>query len=106
MANAPANSTRRAYERGMEPPDPTQPFQPRGVPDERFGVRVDCSSQYERKLEALRRHRTQGEMQDVPFDLWPTLLGEEDFVQAWPERSPADPVLRDVFEGLPVPDRR
>ena len=88
-------------ERGMEPPDPTQPFQPRGVPDERFAVRVDCSSQYERKLEALRRHRTQGELQDVPFDLWPELLGEEDFVQAWPERNRSDPVLTDVFAGLP-----
>ena len=88
-------------ERGLEPPDPTQPFQPRGVPDERFGVSVDCSGVYERKLEALRRHRTQGEMQDVPFDLWREILGREDFVVAWPERRAGEPMLRDVFEGLP-----
>src|SRR5204862_2630897 len=50
-------------ERGLEPPDPTEPFQPRGGPDERCGVSVDCSSVYERKLEALRRHGTQGERQ-------------------------------------------
>jgi LmbE family N-acetylglucosaminyl deacetylase len=91
----------RMRERGVEPPDPSEPFQPRGVPDERFGVMVDCSSVYERKLEALRRHRTQGEMQDIPYDLWPEVLGAEDFVQAWPERSPGDPVLPDVFAGLP-----
>jgi LmbE family N-acetylglucosaminyl deacetylase len=88
-------------ERGLEPPDPTEPFQPRGVPDERFGMSVDCSSVYERKLEALRRHRTQGEMQDIPFDLWPEVLGREDFVVAWPGRNPGAPMLRDVFEGLP-----
>jgi LmbE family N-acetylglucosaminyl deacetylase len=87
--------------RGIEPPDPTQPFQPRGVTDERFGVMVDCSAAYERKLAALRRHRTQGEMQDIPYDLWPEVLGAEDFVLAWPERRPDDPVLADVFEGLP-----
>lgn len=88
-------------ERGLEPPDPTEPFQPRGVPDEHFGMSVDCSSVYERKLEALRRHRTQGEMQDIPFDLWPEVLGREDFVVAWPERDPGAPMLHDVFEGLP-----
>ena len=87
-------------ERGMEPPDPAQPFIPRGVPDETIAVSVDCSSVYERKLEALRCHRTQGEMEDVPFDLWPSVLSEEHFVQAWPERAPGGPVLTDVFEGL------
>ncbi len=87
-------------ERGLEPPDPTEPFQPRGVPDEHFGLSVDCSSVYEVKLEALRRHRTQGEMQDIPFDLWPEVLGREDFVVAWPEREPGAPMLHDMFEGL------
>jgi LmbE family N-acetylglucosaminyl deacetylase len=88
-------------EHGMEPPDPTAPFQPRAVPDEGFGVRVDCSAVYERKLAAVRRHRTQGEMQDVPVELWPIILGEENFVLAWPEHEPGDPVLTDVFQALP-----
>lgn len=87
--------------RGMEPLDPTQPFVPRGVSDETIAVRVDCSPVYERKLEALRQHKTQGELEEIPFDLWPAILGREAFVQAWPERPPGTPVLADVFEGLP-----
>jgi LmbE family N-acetylglucosaminyl deacetylase len=89
--------------RGMEPMDPTQPYTPRGVPDERIGVSVDCSPAFGRKLEALRRHRTQGEMEDLPFELWPAVLGREEFVLAWPERPAGvdDPLLGDVFEGLP-----
>lgn len=86
--------------RGMEPIDPAQPFHPRGVPDETIGVRVDCSAAYERKLAALREHRTQGELEGFPFDLWPEILGVEAFVVAHPERTPGSPVARDVFEGL------
>jgi len=87
-------------ERGMEPMDPTQPFQPRGVPDETVGVTVDGQAVWERKLEALREHRTQGEMEDIPFDMYPLVLGWEEYVIAWPERPPGAPVLGDVFEGL------
>jgi LmbE family N-acetylglucosaminyl deacetylase len=86
--------------RGMDPIDPSQPFQPRGVPDEAIGVLVDCSAVSERKLEALREHRTQGELEDVPYDLWPEILDSEAFVLAFPERTPGEPVLRDLFEGL------
>ncbi|HZP89476.1 MAG TPA: PIG-L family deacetylase [Actinomycetota bacterium] len=88
--------------RGMDPLDPTQPFVPRGVPDADVGVVVDCSSVYERKLEALRRHRTQAELEDIPFELWPTVLGEEAFVLAWPESPPGARPLADVFDGLPA----
>jgi LmbE family N-acetylglucosaminyl deacetylase len=90
-------------ERGLEPMDPTQPFMPRGVPDRTIGVRVDCSSVYERKLEAIRCHKTQAELEDVPYDLWPEMLSTESFTVAWPERRPRDPVLADLFEGLPSP---
>ena len=34
----------RLIELGREPMDPTQMFQPRGVPDETIGVVVDCST--------------------------------------------------------------
>jgi LmbE family N-acetylglucosaminyl deacetylase len=88
-------------ERGMEPIDPTQPFQPRGIPDDTIGISVDCQAVWERKLEALREHRTQGEMQDMPFDLYPLILGWEEYVIAWPERPPGAPVLGDVFEDPP-----
>ncbi|HEX6230254.1 MAG TPA: PIG-L family deacetylase [Actinomycetota bacterium] len=86
--------------RGQEPFDPTQPFQPRGLPDETVGVVVDCSAAYDRKLEALREHRTQGELEDVPFDVWPDVLGSESFVIAFPDTDAGGPPLRDVFEGL------
>lgn len=88
--------------RGLEPMDPAEPFMPRGVPDAAIGARVDASSVYERKLEAIRCHKTQDELEDVPFDLWPEMLSTESFVVAWPERRPRDPVLGDLFEGLPA----
>jgi LmbE family N-acetylglucosaminyl deacetylase len=90
-------------ERGLPPIDPTQPFQPRGVPDEAVRMIVDCSDVYDRKLEALRRHRTQSELEDLPFELWRELLGTESFVVAYPEREPGAPVLTDLFEGLEDP---
>jgi LmbE family N-acetylglucosaminyl deacetylase len=90
-------------ERGLEPMDPTQPFMPRGTPDVEIGARVDVSSAYERKVEAIRRHKTQAELDDIPFDLWPEMLSTESFVVAWPERRPRDPILTDIFEGLPSP---
>jgi LmbE family N-acetylglucosaminyl deacetylase len=89
-------------ERGLEPMDPTQPFMPRGVPDDSIGVRVDCSDVYDRKLEALRSHKTQAELEELPFDLWPELLATESFVIAWPPRDPPGAALHDVFEGLPA----
>jgi LmbE family N-acetylglucosaminyl deacetylase len=88
--------------RGLEPMDPAEPFMPRGVPDAAIGARVDASGVYERKLEAIRCHKTQDELEDVPFDLWPEMLSIESFVVAWPERRSRDPVLGDLFEGLPA----
>jgi LmbE family N-acetylglucosaminyl deacetylase len=88
--------------RGLEPMDPAEPFMPRGVPDAAIGARVDASSVYERKLEAIRCHKTQDELEDVPFDLWPEMLSIESFVVAWPERRSRDHVLGDLFEGLPA----
>ena len=88
--------------RGLEPPDPTEPFQPRGIPDERIGVRVDCSPVVKRKLDALREHRTQAQdLEEFPQDLWPDILSTETFAIAWPEVGPDAP-LADVFEGLPA----
>ncbi len=88
-------------ERGIEPPDPTQPFQPRGVPDEEVAVSVDCGPVLARKLAAIRQHRTQAELEDVPEDLWEPVLRVEHFTQAWPPRDPGGPVLAHPFEGLP-----
>lgn len=88
-------------ERGIEPPDPAQPFQPRGVPDEEVAVSVDCRAVLPRKFAAIRQHRTQAELDDVPQDLWDVVLRWEHFTQAWPEREQGGPTLTDPFEGLP-----
>ena len=64
---------------------------------------VDCADVYERKLEALRRHRTQAELEDVPFELGRELLGSESFVVAYPEREPGATPLTDLFDGLEDP---
>ncbi len=86
--------------RGMDPLDPLQPLVPRGVPGGRIGIVVDCSDVLARKVEALRCHRTQGELEDLPYELWPAVLGREEFEIAWPERPAGAPVLRDVLAGL------
>jgi LmbE family N-acetylglucosaminyl deacetylase len=90
-------------EHGLEPPDPTEPFQPRGVPDDRIAVSVDVSGVYRRKLEAVRAHRTQDEMADLPEDLWAAILSEEHFALAWPGRIEGAPVLGGMFDGLGTP---
>ncbi len=84
--------------KGQEPIDPTQPFQPRGVPDETIGVEVDCSDVVDRKRAAIAEHRTQAN--DIPQDLEDEVFRFEHHVIAWPERAEGAPVLRDVFEGL------
>jgi LmbE family N-acetylglucosaminyl deacetylase len=86
--------------RGLEIWDPAQPFTPRGVPADAIDVSVDCSAVFERKVDALRCHRTQGEMEGLPYELWPAVLGRDEFHIAWPVREPGAVVLGDVFEGL------
>jgi LmbE family N-acetylglucosaminyl deacetylase len=84
--------------RGIELGDPDGPFMPRGVPDESIAVRIDCGSVVKRKLQALRAHRTQQEeLEYLPEDLQPEILGEECFVQAWP---PADEAPAGVRTSL------
>jgi LmbE family N-acetylglucosaminyl deacetylase len=90
----------RLVERGMDPIDSTQPYQPRGVPDETIAIEVDCSSVWRRKLAALREHRTQGSADMFPEDIARDFLGAEWFVQSWPERPEGTATIRDVFEGL------
>jgi LmbE family N-acetylglucosaminyl deacetylase len=90
----------RLVAQGKEPMDPTQMYNPRGVPDETIGVEVDCSSVVDRTRAALLEHRTQaGDFQDLSDDEQRALLGSEHHVIAWPPRAPDDPVLADVFEG-------
>ena len=83
---------------GKEPIDPTQPFQPRGVPDETIGVDVDCSSVVDRKRAAIREHRTQAN--DFSDELEDEVFRHETHVIGWPERADGSAALGDVFEGL------
>jgi N-acetyl-1-D-myo-inositol-2-amino-2-deoxy-alpha-D-glucopyranoside deacetylase len=92
---------RRLVAAGKDPMDPTQLYQPRGVPDEEVGVLIDCTPVVDRKLAALEEHRTQaGDMEDMQEEERRMALAAESHVIAWPERGPEDPVLTDVFQGL------
>jgi LmbE family N-acetylglucosaminyl deacetylase len=84
---------------GREPIDPTQPFQPRGVPDEMVAVRVDTSAVWRRRMDALHEHRTQSET-GMPEEMAEQVLSTEFFAQAFPGRAPGTPLLTDIFDGL------
>jgi LmbE family N-acetylglucosaminyl deacetylase len=88
---------------GKEPMDPTQLYQPRGVPDDRVGVKVDCTGVAMRKLAAVREHVTQ--LEDAHEHIGDELeqveaLAFETHVIAWPSTDANTPALTDVFEGL------
>ncbi|MEP7059974.1 MAG: PIG-L family deacetylase [Actinomycetota bacterium] len=84
---------------GQAPIDPTQPFQPRGVPDELVAVHVDTTSVWRRRMHALREHRTQPET-DMSEEMAEQILSADFFSQAFPGRPPGAPLLRDIFQGL------
>jgi LmbE family N-acetylglucosaminyl deacetylase len=90
--------------RGVDVGDPEGPFMPRGVPDRTITHRVDCSQVVKRKLDAIRAHRTQQvELEYLPQDLQPEILGLECFVQAFPPvTEPVGRAMASVFEGLEV----
>jgi LmbE family N-acetylglucosaminyl deacetylase len=89
--------------RGIDVGDPEGPFMPRGVPDDTIAVRVDGRSVVKRKIKAIRAHRTQQvELEYLPEDLQPEILGEDSFVQAWPppEEAPECEVRQSLLEDL------
>jgi LmbE family N-acetylglucosaminyl deacetylase len=86
---------------GMEPFDPAELYQPRGVPDETIGLRVDTSIVADRVMTALREHRTQADdVSRLSEEEQLQALGREHGVIAWPPRDPGSPVLGSVFEGV------
>lgn len=92
---------RRLVDAGLPPFDPTQPFQPRGVPDETIGLAVDASSVADRVLAALHEHRTQADdLRAMSDDDWRDAMSHEWGVVAWPPREPGASPLCDVFEGI------
>jgi LmbE family N-acetylglucosaminyl deacetylase len=96
-----AEWNRRLVAAGLPPFDPTQPFQPRGVPDATIGLSVDTSSVADRVLAALHEHRSQaGDLEAMSDEDWREAMSREWGVLAWPPREPGAPVLGDVFEGI------
>jgi LmbE family N-acetylglucosaminyl deacetylase len=86
---------------GRDRIDPTQPFQPRAVPDGTIGVVVDCSSIVHRKQAAILQHATQrNDLGNIPEELEVEIFRYESHVIAWPQRPAGMPELGDVFEGL------
>lgn len=83
--------------------NPAELYQPRGVPDHGIGVRVDCAPVVDRKLDAVREHRTQtGDTEEHigTEEEQRRALVWETHVIAWPPRRQGEAVLGDVFEGL------
>jgi LmbE family N-acetylglucosaminyl deacetylase len=86
---------------GREPFDPTELYQPRGVPDETLGLDVDTTGVAQRVVDALREHRTQAaEMEDLSDEEQLQVVSRERGLIAWPPWKPGDAVLHDAFEGL------
>ncbi|MCA1727022.1 MAG: PIG-L family deacetylase [Actinobacteria bacterium] len=86
---------------GQDPGPPDAAFAPRGVPDDTIGIMADCTGVVDRKIAALREHRTQGEeLESMPEEMLPVAFGIESFVIAWPEREPGPDRLPGLFAGL------
>ncbi|MDH5224574.1 MAG: PIG-L family deacetylase [Actinomycetota bacterium] len=86
---------------GREPFDPTQLYQPRGVPDAAIGFEIDTSDVAPLVVAALREHRTQaGDIDEMTDEEQLRLASKAWFVTASPEPSPSAGVLADVFDNL------
>jgi LmbE family N-acetylglucosaminyl deacetylase len=72
---------------------------PRGVPDHTITAIVDCRSVFDRKMRALRAHRTQTPaLELLPEPVRKEHLSRECFVQAWPPvTEPGGPTLTSLF---------
>jgi N-acetyl-1-D-myo-inositol-2-amino-2-deoxy-alpha-D-glucopyranoside deacetylase len=77
---------------------------PFGTPDDRITTVVDISAHLDRKLDAMRAHRSQigadSFFLNTPPELRDPMFGTEEFVLE--EGAPTDRPERDLFEGLPV----
>ena len=76
----------------------------RAVADEQIGVTVDCRSVSHLVVAGLQQHRSQHHVIiDDPADTerWQRIVSRECAVIAWPPRALDQPMLCDVFEGLP-----
>jgi LmbE family N-acetylglucosaminyl deacetylase len=83
--------------------EPTRMYHMRGVPDELFGITIDCRPVADRIVAGLSEHRSQHHVIiDDPADVerWRRIVSRVWWIIAWPPRSPDAPMLTDLFDGL------
>ena len=86
---------------GKEPIDPTQLYQPRGVPDDTIGVDVDCAPRRRPQARgAARAPDPGGRRRRLHEDGMRDALARETHVIARPGGAGGGAPLADVFEGL------
>jgi len=87
--------------RGLPLGDSDTFLNPVGVDDDAIAVDADVTDVYDRKVQAIRAHRSQiGELDRIPLDLQPLHLAHECFVQAWPTPASDGRVMGDLFDGI------
>jgi LmbE family N-acetylglucosaminyl deacetylase len=80
--------------------EPEALFNLTGVRDDAIAVRVDIRAVSDRKEAGIAAHRTQRiEWERIPASARWIYLDAESFVQAWPPRSPNEPIRDHVVEG-------
>jgi len=87
---------------GRVPFDPTQVYQPRGVPDRDIACSVDLRSLVPVVTAAFREHRSQwvAPWAEHSERDWVSSAGALHMVQAWPPRPSGAARLSDPFQGL------
>ncbi len=93
----------RRVSEGRIPFDPTQVYQPRGVPDDAITCSVDLRDVVPLVTAAFQEHRSQwaAPWSEHSERDWVSSAGALHLVQAWPPTSPVDGKrLSDPFEGL------
>ena len=96
----------RRLNEGRDPFDPSQVYQPRGVPDSAIACSVDLRAVVPFVTAAFREHRTQWAAPWAEHSErdWVSSAGALHLVQAWPVPSGGSTVLSDPFEGLETND--
>jgi LmbE family N-acetylglucosaminyl deacetylase len=82
--------------------DPDDPLAVRGSPDSTMACVVDVRGWLDRKVRALRAHRTQATemIAWLPEELYGQVLGVEAFQRLVPEHVPGEPLEDDLFDAF------
>ena len=94
---------RWSREHGKRVWDPTKLYHLRGTPDELIGIKADTSAQADRKLAAIKAHRSQRHVifdPDGTDEEWKKVLKWETWIIAWPIQNAGRAPLVDIFDEL------